>query len=449
MEEQNEGGHEVMSTIEWSDFEAYVKQLMEDEHIPGAAIAVSHNGQVIYQKGFGFRDYETQEPVTPDTIFGVASITKSFTALAIMQLEQEGKLSVDDPVIQYLPEFKLHGIEHMERVNIRHLLSHTTGLPPMRRREDLTRLDYHLEYLATEKVQWLGRPGEYFSYCNDTFLLLGAIIERITGRLYRRYMTERLLDPLEMFRSTFSLEEVEKLQNVSVPYVYHRELDRLRKVPWPKLGNYEVGGGVRSTVLDLIKYGQIYVGDEAERGKLKVDHDRVKNMWKPVHSIGRKAYYGYALRVQPDYCDMTLVEHGGGQPGVSSNFGFVPEKDLVVAVLTNVTGVSAGDLWLAAVNAALGLPLTEKRNIEPVYEASLEELKKFIGNYHSAEGGKINIFAEGETLKAESDGQVYDLRPSDDRTLVMIKNEKPITFFFDENEIPWALFFGMRMLTRI
>lgn len=437
-----------MSNIEWSDFEAYVKQVMEEEHIPGAAIAVSRNGEVIYQKGFGYRDIETQEPVTPDTIFGIASITKSFTALAIMQLEQEGKLSVHDPVIQYLPEFKLHGIEDMSTVKIRHLLSHTTGLPPMRRREDLNQLDDHLDYLASEDYQLLGQPGRYFSYCNDTFLLLGAIIERLTGRLYRRYITEQILDPLGMVRSTFSLEEVEKFQNVSVPYVYHRELDRWRKVPWPKLGNYEVGGGVRSNVLDLLKYGQLYLGHRTMADKCLISDEQIGKMSKPVHPIDRNSYYGYALRVTPDYSNLTLVEHGGGQPGVSSNFGFVPEKGLVVAVLTNVTGVSAGDLWLATVNVALGLPLEQKRSVEPIYDASREELEKFMGTYQSAEGSKIKIFAEGEAFKVESDGQVFDLRSSGKHTLAIVKNDKPITFFFGDDGEPWAAFFGMRMLQR-
>jgi CubicO group peptidase (beta-lactamase class C family) len=437
----------------WSDFEEYIQKIMEQESIAGAAIAVAQHGEVIYQKGFGVRNQRTQEPVTPETIFGVASITKSFTAMAIMQLEDEGKLSVTDPVTKYLPEFKIHGIEDINSIKIHHLLSHTTGLPPMRRKEELRRLEDHLEYLVTEDVNLLGQPGDYFSYCNDTFLLLGAIIERVTGRLYRRYITEHILDPLSMRRSTFSLEEVEKFKNVTVPYVYNREVSKLEEVPWPALGNYEVGGGVRSTVLDLLKYGQVYVGDLSDdrivTSRSIVSRDQLKKMWQPVHPIDRNTHYGYALQITPNYSDVTLVEHGGGQPGVSSNFGFLPEKGLVVAVLTNVSGVSASDMWLAAVNTVLGLPLNQKRSVEPYYLASLKELQRLTGTYQSAEGGMARIFLDGDTPKAEVDGQVFVLRPSDEQTLVIEKNGKAIRFLLNNDGVAWAAFYGVRMLPRV
>lgn len=417
---------------------------MAEEHIPGAAVAVSKHGELIYQKGFGLRDLEEELPVTPETIFGVASITKSFTALAIMLLEAEGKLSVEDPVIQHLPEFHLQGVKDMSTIKIFHLLSHTTGLAPMRRREELNRLDEHIDYLAEEPYALLGKPGEYFSYCNDTFLLLGAIIERLSGQLYRRFMTERVLNPLGMNRSTFSLEEVDKFLNVSEPYIYNRKKDAHRKVAWPKLGNYEVGGGVRSNVLDLIKYGQAYFSST-----LGPTTEQLSKMWNPIIRTDRRSYYGFAFKVTPDYeHQYTLVEHGGGQPGVSSNFGFVPEEGIVVAVLTNVSAVSAGDIWLAAMNTALGLPLGNKRSVEPHYDASREELERFVGEYSSAEGGQIRIYFNGDTLYAELDEQEFELRASDERTMVIVKTEKPIRFFFEEGEPAWAVYTGSRMLTR-
>src|SRR5690606_11487835 len=150
--------------------------------------------RVIYAKGFGVRDLETRDLVTPETIFGCASVSKSFTAMAIMQLAGQGMLSVDDPVIRHLPEFRLAGMEDMSAVTIRHLLSHTTGLPPMKRREEIIDLEEHLEYIASADYELLGPPGEYFSYCNDTILLNGLIIQRKSGQLYRRFMTQHILD---------------------------------------------------------------------------------------------------------------------------------------------------------------------------------------------------------------------------------------------------------------
>lgn len=305
-----------MSAGQWPLFEEYMSRKMEEERIAGAAVAVSRHGELLFQKGFGVRDLETKEPVTPDTVFGIASVTKSFTAMAVMQLAEEGKLSIEDPVNAYLPEFSLASLEDTSSVCIHHLLSHTTGLAPIRRREELCRLSDHLEYLAGEPHELLGRPGEYFSYCNDTFLLLGLIVERVTGRLFRRHVTSRLLDPLEMNRSTFSLEEVKRLSDVSVPYVKDSDGNGLKRADWPLLGNYEVGGGIRSNVRDLLKYGQLYINGGYCQGENIVSEASLRRMWHPVHKIGRNTYYGYALKSTLGREGMTLVEHGGSQPGV-------------------------------------------------------------------------------------------------------------------------------------
>ncbi len=441
----------LLTDKEWSTFEDYTEQLMYEEHIAGAAVAVSRDGEIVYTGGFGVRDEANQRPVTPQTIFGIASISKSFTALVISQLADEGLLCIDDPVIDHLPEFKLRGVEDMRQVRISHLLSHTTGLPPMKRRQGIEFFEGHIEYLAEAGYRMLGEPGEYFSYCNDAFLLLGAIIERVTEQLYRRAMTERVLNRLGMDRSTYSLEEVRKFTNVSVPYIYNGEEDKWDASPWPDLGTYEVGGGVRSNVADLMKYGQVYVSEGSFEGERIVSAGGVRRMREPIHQVGRGAYYGFALRITPGYGGVTLVEHGGGQPGVSSNFGFVPEKGIAAAVLTNVTGVPAESIWLAAVNTALGLPLDRQRSEEPRYDASQEELERFIGVYRSQEGGSVRIFTEDGCVRAEANGEVFPVRASDERTLVLVglKRRNVISFFFDDSNRPWAALAGSRMLRKV
>lgn len=439
-----------MKLQDWNRFEKYVEELMLEENIAGVAIAVAKDGKVIYENGFGYRNIEAREPVTKDTIFGIASISKSFTALAIMKLESEGKLSADDEVIKYLPDFKLSNLEDSSKVKIHHLLTHSVGLPPMKRCENFNDFVKHLAYLEKEPYYVLGEPGEYFSYCNDTFLLLGAIIEKVTGRLFRQYVTEHILFPLEMHRSTFSLEEVYKFSNVTTPYIYQKKTNQLMEVPWPQLGNYEVGGGIRSTVIDLIKYGQFYLNQAPELTKLAIKKDKIQKMFEPKYQIDRVSYYGFALKITPDYFGVTLIEHGGSQPGVSSNFGFVPEKNLVVAVLTNVTGVSVRNIWQAAINQVLHIPFEQQPNREPVYEASMEELEQFVGTYAGAESNsQIKIYFENDSLKGNVFGEIYDLRASNEQTLVVVKNDKPIKFYFDSNGKIWAAFFGVRMYPRV
>ncbi|WP_339251601.1 serine hydrolase domain-containing protein [Sporosarcina sp. FSL W8-0480] len=426
----------------WEGFELYVRKVMDVEKIPGVAVAISENGEVIYQKGFGVRDLTTNGPVTPETIFGVASITKSFTALAIMKLVEEGKLQLEDPVSKHLPDFKLKDCGFTDEITIHHLLSHTTGLGTMERLEKLNGFDEHLRYLNEIDHTYLGRPAEFICYNNDMFLLLGAVIERITGENYQDFIRRLIINPLGMERTTYDLQELKGFENVTVPYVL--EEGDPKECPWPTLGNYAVGGGIRSTVLDLLKYGEAYVG---ESGKI-VGDQYVRKMTTPIHWVSGNSHYGYALKITPDYSGVTLIEHGGGQPGVSSNFGFILERGITVAVLTNLSNVSADAIWLAAVNAVLGLPIDQKRSVEPQYDMDIEQLKRMVGTYRSGEGAEVVISLNDDVATATIGNETFTLRSSDDSTLVIEKTEKPIRFFFDGENDAWAMFLGLRMLVK-
>ncbi|MEK5070968.1 serine hydrolase domain-containing protein [Sporosarcina sp. FSL K6-1508] len=429
--------------IQWEPFEKFVEEVMEKEQIPGVAVALSKNGQTIYERGFGTRNFETNEPVTPETIFGIASITKSFTALAIMKLVEEGRLQVEDAVIEHLPEFQLVDYANIEDIKIRHLLSHTTGLATMERKEQLTKFDEHLHYLNEKAWSWVGKPGQYMCYNNDMFILLGAIIEKITGENYQVYINKQIINPLHMTRTTYNLLELQSFENVTTPYVLAD--GKPVECPWPTLGNYAVGGGIRSTVVDLLKYGNIYV-DVLERNI--VSRTYTSQMTQPVQQTNGKSFYGFALQTTPNYSAVTLVEHGGGQPGVSSNFGFIPEKGIVAVVLTNMGGVSADTIWLAAINTALGIPIEQKRSTEPHFEMSNEQKERLVGTYISVEGSHVAILLEDQTLVATIDNKTYALRASNETTLVMKLLEKPIRFFLDEKNNAWALFIGLRMLMK-
>src|SRR5699024_7714881 len=188
-------------------FEQRLQKRMEREHIPGVAIAVSKKGQIIYQKGFGVKQFDTNEPVTPQTVFGTASITKSVTALVIMKLVEEGKLSIDDPVVTYLPNFRLASSKSIEKITIHHLLTHSTGLAPIDSKGGVHASQAHIVYVAGHNHILRGEAGDYFSSCNDTFLVIGAIIGSVTGKTSRSYVTETLLKPLQMNRSTFRMDQ--------------------------------------------------------------------------------------------------------------------------------------------------------------------------------------------------------------------------------------------------
>lgn len=437
-----------MNNYKWGEFEDYVNQLMQDKHVAGTAVAVSKNGKIIYKNGFGYRDIENKKPVTADTIFGIASISKSFTALAIMKLESEGKLSVNDPVVDYLPNFQLK-MEDMSKIKIHHLLSHTVGLPPIERYQNLNRFQEHIDYLANIDDVPLGSPGEYLSYNNDLYLLLGAIIEKVSGRLFRKYMIEEIIVPLGMHRTTYSTEDIYKFTDVTTQYAYDSDSDSFQIKKWEHLGNYETSGGLRSSVMDLMKYGNVYLNTLAsERTILK--HVNYQKMYDPIYPIGTNEFYGYGIRTEYDYFGYRLIKHGGSLPGVASYFGFVPDEKIVVAVLTNVSNGPKIDIWKAALHTVLGMPIDQKKKAFPEYELSRVERQILIGTYGTdKKGSKVKVQMIDSRLVAEHNGDVYTLKAINNQTLVIKETGKVIKFFINNKGIAWAVFMNLRMLPRI
>lgn len=425
--------------INWNSLEQYIKLKMKQNHIAGTALAVSQQGKIIYQNGFGLSDLTTKQPISPETIFGTASITKSFVAASIVQLQKQNKLSVSDSVSKYIPELTIFK-QRNEPTLIHHLLSHTTGLPPIERKEQLTTFDGHITYLNSLQIKWLGKPGHYFSYSNDCFLLLGLIIERVTGLTYRQYITEQFFERYGMNHSTFYLKDLSKFDHVTTPYTYEEKDKEYIVEKWPELGNYAVGGGVRSTVLDLLKYGAHYLG------RYRRD---ISSMWSPVVSVKPQEYYGYGLSIIPNYNGVTLVRHGGGQPGVSSYFGFIPEKDIVISVLTNVTGVPVGDLWLATVNTILGMRTDQSIDIGESRRLNTREGDAFTGYYTCDEGYSILVKHNNDRVVGLIEDKEYELEKLDDHTLIVKEDKVILPFYFDNKKQAWAVRYGMRMLRKV
>ena len=174
-----------------------------------------------------------------------------------------------------------------------------------------------------------------------------------------------------------------------------------------------------------------------------------------MYRTTRVGDYNLALTVTPDYDNrgITLVEHSGGQPGVSSNFGFVPERGITVAVLTNVTGVPAAAIWLAAVNTALGLPLGTLKSVEKEWDAPAEQLTRFCGNYRSDEGGNVTLALKDGSLQAKVEGEEFPAKASDERTVFLQAQgqQQVLQFYFDDQRDkahPWAVLAHSRMLRR-
>ncbi len=278
-----------MTGPDWQGFEEFASRYIAAYGVPGIAVGVANRGEMVYWKGFGWRDRERQLPVTPDTLFGIGSITKSFTAVAVMQLIEQGKLRTSDPVRKYLPELRIgRDTAIAESITIHHLLTHTTGTPPLpsliycmltsmradpsmadhpgaARFADAKALDCYTdfeEFLAGLDVAPLANPGAVFSYLNDGWALLGEIVTRISGLQYEDYVSEHILKPAGMTRSTFRLETLLAVDDVATLYAGKPGSDAPEDVAaspaWLDSKVMCAAGFLKSSVRDMLRYLDIY-----------------------------------------------------------------------------------------------------------------------------------------------------------------------------------------------
>lgn len=227
------------------EFNQYAGEITKKYQIPGFAMGLAKEGQLFYENDFGYRNIEKELPLSSDTVFGIGSVTKSFTCVAILQLQEAGKLSVHDAVVQYLPEFKTNNEEYTKQMTIHHFMTHSAGIPPLaaligamrtsmlldptfeeegKPAMDLSKIPSIETYeelmkdIANADFTLLGAPGTEFSYSNDCYALLGTIIERVSGISYEQYMKEYILGPAGMHRSVFHYEELKGHEDVATIY---------------------------------------------------------------------------------------------------------------------------------------------------------------------------------------------------------------------------------------
>ncbi len=457
-----------------------VYEIMEECDAPGVSVAVGDESGLLYAEGFGYRDREEKLRATPETVYGVASVTKSFAGLAVMLAEMERELTAADPVIRYLPEFSFGGDEWDHAINIHHFLTHTSGLPPtgalrysmvrsmegdpmveqLREagrweewvdRDPIDNYGQLMEYLARVDEEPLGRPGAQFSYSNDAYSLVGTIVERATGETFEKYVGERILQPIGMDDSTFDVDELAARDDVTQLYAEDPGGEVYLSPNWQDAPAMVGAGFLRCTAVDLVRYGQLYLRGGCANGSRILPPEAVARMAAPYVPAGRMQGYGYGLMIRPNYSGVTLVEHGGSLKGISSHFGYVPEQDLTVSVLCNLQGVPVSKIWLGAVNLLLGLPIDNERSVEPEYDASEEEEDRFVGTYRSGEGARLDVYREDDCLFLEQDGEKSQLRLSGPDTAATVRRgeESAVRILPGPTGEIAAIYAGLRIMRKV
>jgi len=310
---------------------------MADWKVPGVALAVVQDGKVVLARAFGQRDVEADLPVTTATQFVIGSITKSFTATGVALLHNGGRLDWTKPVRDYLPEFRLHDPVATERVTIRDLLSHQSGLP----RHDWVHLPGDrrpVEMLDVMRHLELSHDiRSAYQYCNLCYNIAGLLIERISGQSYEAFIRARLTDRLGMTVG-FTLDDLEASTNPARPYMMHEDT-RLPAMRLPI--RTTAAGAINTSVVDLANWMRLHLGRGEFNGECllpaalmdALHAPRVYESQSEFAEFGA-VHYGLGFQCQSYRGDRVLF-HGGGWPGWGARMTLVPDFGIGVAILTN------------------------------------------------------------------------------------------------------------------
>ncbi len=320
-----------------ASYQARIPGLMAQKHIPGLALALVDGDRVVWQQGFGSTDSDGRRPVTVDTIFSVQSMSKVFTATAVMQAVQSGRLDLDVPITTYVPGFTVHSAfePHPEqRITLRMLLSHTAGFTheaPLGNSYEPEPGDFDAHVRSISDT-WLRFPvGTGYAYSNLGIDLAGYILEKVSDKPFPVVMRDSLLAPLGMDRSTFDRAQVHAAVDRAVGH--RADLARPR-VDCPMMA----AGGLWASAADLARFLQFQLGDGTVDGRAVLDAALMQQM-RTVPAPDAGAPAGYALGVARTHWRagqyLDLFSHGGGGDGFLSDLWWLPQLQLGIAVLTN------------------------------------------------------------------------------------------------------------------
>jgi CubicO group peptidase (beta-lactamase class C family) len=327
------------------NIDAYIEKTMQDWRIPGLSIAVVKDDKVIYAKGYGVREFGKPEKVDEQTLFPVGSITKSFTAAGVGLLVDEKKMAWDDAATKYLPDFQLFDPALTQSVTIRDLLAHRTGLPrangtllsPYNRAETLRRMRF-LKPVAGLRAA--------FTYNNQMYLAAGSALEKASQTSWEEFVKQRLFTPLKMTASNLSIAAFKNEKNRAAPHAV--VADKVQILPLDDKDSIAPAGAVNSNAVELANWARLFLNNGKFEGKQILSPTAVRIMHGqqtviPVGSLSQTLFpsthfQGYGLGwFLRDYRGRKVVEHGGNVDGMTAQIGLLPEENLGVVILSNLT----------------------------------------------------------------------------------------------------------------
>jgi len=387
------------------------KDYMEKNHFPSIAFGVVANGKLVYSNSFGFIDVAKKTPSSAQSMYRIASMSKSFTAMAILKLRDEGKLSLADTVSKYIPEFAKAGslTTDAQAINIQHLMTMAAGFPednPWGDRQ-LADTDEDLVGLVAQGISYSNAPGVAYEYSNLGFALLGKIIGNVSGKPYQQYITENIMKPIGMNDAKWEYNDVPANK---LAHGYRWEDEQWKEEELLHDGSYGAMGGLICSIEDFAKYVSAHLAawpprNDEETGPVK--RSSIREMHQPwrfnnIFSQNRNRMgeacpvavgYGYGLNWRKDCTGTVRVAHSGGLPGFGSEWRIYPEYGLGVISFSNMTYGAPGPANSIALDTLIQLAGLKPRTLPPS-DILKKRQQQIVETLKSWSDNQLGIFAE-------------------------------------------------------
>lgn len=415
------------TTTEVAELEAFIEAQLEPFKVPGVAVAIVRGDEVLLSRGFGRRNLASDLPMTEATVMPIGSVSKSFTSALVATLVDDGQLEWDKPVREYLPGFRMHDPAATEHLTVRDMLAHRSGLPRhdlvWYGNEELTRADVverlrHLEPSVSFRQLW--------QYNNLMYLTSGYLAEQLTGMTWEEGVRTKLLEPLGMASTTFTVGAAQSSADHARPYVLKDDV--LVEVPYRGLDLAGPAGSINSSVLDLARWAVVHAGTGVFDGRQVISPGALKQLHTPAMVTPDTTEFwpentsmGYALGWMVDnYRGQRVVQHGGNIDGFSAMVSVMPTERIGVVILVNRHATPFNNVIpLRVYDHLLGLePLPWEARYRDLYEsmaaggraakshrsASAQSappshpLADFAGRYSHPGYGVFSVRVEGDAL---------------------------------------------------
>jgi len=347
--------------------DSYLSSAVEVLSLPGLAAAVADTDTILYSGAFGVRSLENGDPLGPENLFHMASVSKPFVATAIVQLVEQGKIDLDAPVTEYLPYFRLAD-DRYRGITIRSMLDHSSGMPDVDNYEwdkpqfDEGAAERYVRSLASEEM--IFAPGEDARYSNMAFDTLGDVIAKVSGMSFDDYMKTRVLDPLEMTDSNFLYAETSEALRTT-PHVWN--MGPVVSAVYPYNRRHAPSSTLNSSVLEMAHWIQANLGRGERNGTRILNAESYDLLWTPSSQFSETVSVGLSWFLG-EYGGRRLISHGGGDTGYVSYILLVPEEGIGVVLASNYDQTPIEDISLGVLDILLG------REPEPIRRPIAQDL---------------------------------------------------------------------------